>query len=87
MFSAVLKIIIQPVIDFVESLVFSSESSYFPSSLLNLIDSNPEYILSLRDIFAQIIVFHNLILGSPLIMNRFTLILFGHCCDRGNIIL
>lgn len=49
-FSTKFEIVLESVINFVETLVFTMESGDFLSALFDLIDSHPENILSLPDI-------------------------------------
>jgi len=68
MFSAKLHIIFKFRIYTVKSLVFTLKSGNLSPSLLYLIDSDSKYIFSLSNIFADIIIFHDLVLGCSLIM-------------------
>ena len=85
MFSTKFEIVLQPGIDFIQSLVFPLQHRHFLPPLIHLINPHPQDILRLPDILCQIIILHNLILRGPLIMNTLTLVLICECGYRGDI--
>jgi hypothetical protein len=85
MFSTKFEIVLKPGIDFIQSLVFPLQHRHFLPPLIHLINSHPQDILRLPNILRQIIIFHNLILRGPLIMNTLTLVLICECGYRGDI--
>ncbi len=84
-FSAKLEVILELGIDLVDALVFPLQSRYLLPAFLDLVDSNPKDVLGLRNVLGQIIVFHNLVLGSSLIMYGLAFMFIRQCSNRRDI--
>lgn len=87
MLSTQLKIILEFKINLIKALILSLKCSHLFSTLIYLIDPNSENILCLGNIFADIIIFHYLILCCSLKMNRLTFMFLRKSIDRCDIIL